>query len=204
MSIPVKFKVDSRLGKLTVLSLDNIGKNGQKYWKCQCDCGNIRITSTNELTRKRTSVPSCGCYRPIKMDPLDRFMKFLNITDSCWLWIGSTQAMGYGQFWYKNKQTISHRTSWILHKGNIPEGLIVCHKCDNKKCVNPDHLFLGLHQDNTDDMISKGRNYVQKSKITEDDQKTIKHLYSTGITQREIAKKFKCHQKTIFRIIHKK
>lgn len=79
----------------------------------------------------------------------------------CWLWIGSTVTCGYG-IWHAHGQHTAHRASYVMHKGPIPGGLHVLHKCDRPGCVNPDHLFLGTHQDNMADLRTKGRAYGAK------------------------------------------
>lgn len=79
---------------------------------------------------------------------------------NCWQWLGSGYnfpSLPYGRFKFKGKKYPSHRFSWITFKGIIPDGIFVLHKCDNPKCVNPKHLKLGTHQDNSDDKIRKGR-----------------------------------------------
>jgi len=86
----------------------------------------------------------------------DRFWSYVQKTDEgCWEWSGGLYSSGYGQF--RGSETRAHRMAFVLTKGKIPKGQIVCHSCDNKKCVNPDHLFLGTTQDNIDDKVSKGR-----------------------------------------------
>lgn len=77
----------------------------------------------------------------------------------CWLWIGSAYKNGYGSFGDAGRNFYAHRYSWTLFRGPIPEGINVCHVCDVRPCVNPNHLFLGTHQINMRDMVQKGRHY---------------------------------------------
>lgn len=77
--------------------------------------------------------------------------------DECWLWIAHKIPSGYGQFNAMGKIMRAHRVSWILKNGPIPPEKVICHKCDNPSCVNPNHLFLGTLKDNSRDMIKKGR-----------------------------------------------
>lgn len=80
-------------------------------------------------------------------------------SNGCWTWDGAKhQPFGYGMFGTTRRKTVgAHRFSYEVHFGPIPEGLQVCHRCDNPPCVRPDHLFLGTQADNIHDMIRKGR-----------------------------------------------
>ena len=95
--------------------------------------------------------------------------------DACWQWIGAANGPygdsrrgGYGVLAVpgvdprRNHMRLAHRVAWELMRGPVPPGLFVLHSCDNRRCVNPGHLFLGTARDNTRDMMSKGRHAAQR------------------------------------------
>ncbi len=88
---------------------------------------------------------------------LERFWNKVEESDSCWNWTASKYPDGYGAFNLRGKCNGAHRVSWWIHRGEIPEGLEVCHHCDNPKCVKPDHLYVATHAQNIRDIHIRGR-----------------------------------------------
>jgi len=124
--------------------------------------------------------------------------------DGCWLWTGSKHTTGYGGIRFRGRMWGAHRVSWTLYRGEIPEGLSVCHTCDNPLCVNPDHLFLGNQKDNMLDARNKGRLQNMKgtanhnSKLTEDDVRAIR---ADPRPQKTIATEYKVSASQVSRIV---
>lgn len=86
-----------------------------------------------------------------------RFILKVKLSSACWIWQGCIRPNGYGQFTIHNKHYAAHRVMYKITYGSIQTGKIVCHSCDIRHCVNPDHLWIGTHKDNMSDCSKKGR-----------------------------------------------
>lgn len=134
-----------------------------------------------------------------KVDAKVRFLKKVAVVDSgCHEWQSTIHRDGYGKFWYLGKQIQAHRLSYMLFVGEVGENWVL-HKCDNRKCVNPDHLFLGSRIDNIRDMDQKGRR-ASKRKLNDDQVKQIRKMLDERYSQEYIAKQFSVCQAVISRI----
>ena len=138
-------------------------------------------------------------FSKIKKDP----------NGGCWEWLGSRDRKGYGTcYWPKGKNSFrAHRASWLLSGGEIPAGMIICHKCDNRACVNPDHLYCGTPKDNNRDMVERRRCFGEiqgSSKLKTHQVIYIKKLWETGMTMTMIAEKFELNPSTVHLIIRGK
>jgi hypothetical protein len=153
------------------------GMRGPDYWDrvnptpnpsglCMCGCGEKTQIAVQTTISKgwvqgqpRRFLPGHG-MRVFRWSLDDTFWPRVNKTpDGCWLWTGRINGGGYGEITQKTVPGIklTHRLSWVLAHGPIPKGLLVCHHCDVRACVRPDHLFLGSHHDNLMDASRKGR-----------------------------------------------
>ena len=152
----------------------------------------------------------------------DRFLNKVNFTDTCWLWKGNMTDKGYGNYLIsydpatkRCQRMLVHRFSWTHFNREIPKGMLICHKCDVRNCVNPDHLFLGTHKDNAIDRNSKGRHFIiigeanGRSKLTQEKADQIRKLHlPNGMCGKHsphstssISKKFNVSYSTIYRVV---
>lgn len=145
-------------------------------------------------------------------EQVKRFHSSYRKTRGCWVWTGSLvkDRGGYGRFHANGKSYRAHRLSWQLHHGRWPGNLFVCHKCDNPRCVRPDHLFLGTTDDNMADMVSKGRKPSQhgeahpSNKLKEKDVLAIRKAYRDGVSQADLHRKYGMSRAAICLIVQKK
>ncbi len=133
--------------------------------------------------------------------------------DECWEWVGAIDSYGYGVFSFqyeaqRRKGILAHRISYLLNSGVLPDELVVCHRCDNRKCVNPNHLFLGTDVQNVYDMMSKGRHargeMIHKHKLTEEQVQNVRSMRKSGTNCAVISRMFKVTRQTIHQVVKRK
>jgi hypothetical protein len=156
----------------------------------------------------------------------ERFWAKVEKTNDCWEWAGFVDDTGAGRFApHGNRPTTAYRYSWTLHNGPIPNGLVVCHHCDNRRCVRPDHLFVGTQRENIADAMRKGRmgqigQWVKDhpgeqrrtprpgasnpaAKLTQADVSEIRSLWP-AVNQSELGRRFGVTQSAIWSVVHGK
>ena len=195
-----------RFGTKVVVSDAGQDSKRNHLWLCQCDCGRRVVMNATKI--RSGSNPSCAsCTLRYRYGGVEKrfWGKVQKCGDGdCWLWTGSRNKFGHGHF---NNQPIgntAHRTAWFLTNGAIPDGMFVCHRCDNPPCVNPKHLFLGTNEDNMRDAAQKNRtahgSRAHGSKLSEADIPVILEMLGKGISQSAIAVRFRVSQGQISRI----
>lgn len=148
--------------------------------------------------------------KPLPLAP--RLWSQVAFSPGCWEWRGNViQFTGYGRIKHSGRDVRVHRLAWELVNGPIPAGMCVCHKCDNRLCVRPDHLFLGTQLENIADMNAKGRargprgDRHPKAKLTWESALKIRSLYATGeYSQESLASMFGVSSVTVHYVVHGK
>ncbi len=175
---------------------------------CQCGCGQrTPIAWRNRAERCWIKgQPLRWGARHKSLSPIECL---LDTTTGCWIWQKGKSTHGYGVKVIDGRKDYAHRHYYEMAYGPIPEGMDVCHQCDNPSCVNPAHLFLGTAKDNALDMVSKGRarNRIFQgednghSRFTESQIREMRALYASGVYQREIAEQFGTSQSAVGEIV---
>lgn len=199
------------------------GHNGRKFALpkppnpsgfCMCGCG--QKTNVAKETTGKAGIAAGEHYRYIlghsPTRPIEeRFWSKVakRGPDDCWIWLAGTNPAGYGLL-HGNNNSLAHRVSWTIHHGPIPDGMLICHHCNNPPCCNPAHLFLGSHTDNAYDMYNKGRkpfdNYARGesaggAKLTNFKVLEIRNRYANGEKQTHIAKDYGVTQSAVWAIV---
>lgn len=144
----------------------------------------------------------------------ERFFRHISKTEYCWNWQGRLVGKGYGSIGLGGrgaKQKLVHRLSYEIHKGQIPEGMVVMHKCDNPRCVNPDHLEASTQSQNIKDAFSRGRKINLPSGVQGDDHgaskltsKDVLEIRESTLSMNTIAKLYGVSRSAIERVRYRK
>lgn len=129
--------------------------------------------------------------------------------DDCWEWLGAVNPAGYGHLKLDGELVRAHRVSWEFYNGPIQDNLWVLHRCDNRRCVNPGHLWLGTALDNSRDCIAKGRDRKAlgssnaKAKLTESEVISIRERAAAGIANVRLAEEYGVSRVLVSKIVRR-
>jgi hypothetical protein len=203
--------IGKRYGKLTIVGFSHKNDSRQQFWNCKCDCGNEKTVNSFKLKTGKTKSCGCNISPPIEIyhEKKRKLLKSkIIVANTCWIWTGQLHPRGYGITGYRKTKILTHRLSYLLFNGNIPYGMYVCHTCDNRRCINPEHLWLGNQKDNMKDMIIKDRHVRGEraffSKLKDYDVIKIRNLFNDLKSYSKISKLFNVGQRCIKNIILKK
>ena len=148
------------------------------------------------------------------MKVIERFLRKVKVNAAgCFEWQRSINRHGYGNYGSTNDagtnaSKAAHRASYQIFRGPIPDGMCVCHECDNRLCVNPAHLFLASQKDNLHDSIKKGRftrgNRQHKAKLNDRKVREIRERFAAGESTEILSKEYGVHRQNIRTIVHRK
>lgn len=140
----------------------------------RCACGRPKEA-------KAQTCRICWLVKPKKADLASRFWEKVDKTENCWIWTAAVDRKGYGKLGMridgKPRTVQAHRVAYQMLVGPIPDGMVLCHRCDNPPCVNPTHLFVGTIADNMRDMARKGRFSRSQAKLTPELVREIRSRY---------------------------
>lgn len=189
---------------------------GNKHEWCVCSCGKeawvyvrgdrLRSSACQACANRAHSLP-----RPMAKQVAD-FWKRVEVRapDECWPWTGPVKRKtGYGYVAFDGSYEGVHRVSYRLKSGQpIPNGLFVCHHCDNRRCCNPSHLFLGTIQENLADMVAKGRHSfgqdAGRAKLTDSDVVAIREMHGRGVKAKDLAAHYGIDFSQVHNIVSRK
>ena len=176
-------------------------------------CSKTFAVYPNLLNRGRGKYCSHRCRdESMRVSIETRFWSSVRKTETCWLWVGLLNHSGYGSIGVRSgHMQLTHRLSWIIHNGPIPDGLGVLHNCnpnpDNPACCNPAHLWLGTQTDNNRDAMLKGQRSKGVghpfAKLTEESVREIRALHGSATT-RDIAARLGVSHTAIINVIHRR
>ena len=175
------------------LSFDMFNKNRSRYDGYDAYCKVCKAQKTRERSQSKPQ---------LKPDDVRRFMRQVKVSaDGCWEWTGPLYQHGYGSFDACGVM-YAHRFAYLIFNGELCDGLDVCHTCDNRKCVNPAHLWLGTKSDNMRDCATKGR--INTVKLSIEDVRKIRQLHNLKYAVADLAQRYNVTTTTIHAVINRR